>query len=153
MASFSSSLNSAANAFVADFYKPLRPNHSERFYLYLSKWMTSFWGVAKVTVALISIPLLSRQSVVVQVLSVAAVTTGIIMGLFILGSQRYPVRSGPAIVGLIVGFIASASLWLATLFKHPVLAWPWFAPVGTLTTVAVALGVNAIGTVHGQPDD
>src|SRR5262245_6163847 len=42
MASFSSSLNSAANAFVADFYRPWRPHHSERFYLALSKWMTTF---------------------------------------------------------------------------------------------------------------
>src|SRR5262249_13003434 len=58
MASFSSSLNSASNAFVADFYRPLRPDHSEAFYLSLSKWMTTVVGMAKITVALLAMPLL-----------------------------------------------------------------------------------------------
>src|SRR5205085_11584541 len=81
MASFSSSLNSAANAFVSDFYRPLRPHHGEAFYLRLARWMTSFWGVAKISVALLCIDLLRDRSVVDQVLAVAAVTTGLILGL------------------------------------------------------------------------
>src|SRR5262249_34668515 len=57
MASFSSSLNSAANAVVADFYRPLRPHHSEATYLRIAKAMTTVVGVAKISVALLCIPL------------------------------------------------------------------------------------------------
>ncbi len=142
MAWFSSSLNSAANAFVADFYRPLRPHHSEAFYLALSKWMTTVWGVAKISVALIAMPLLSARGVVNQVLAVAAVTTGLILGLFLLGSLRQPARSGAALAGMTVGFITAGYLWLRWATGGPLVAWPWFAPVGAGTTVAVALVVN-----------
>ncbi|MEI4908495.1 hypothetical protein Q8G40_30900, partial [Klebsiella pneumoniae] len=61
MSSFSSSLNSAASAFVADFYRPLRPTHTEAFYLKLSKAMTSVVGIAKISVALVCMPLLLNR--------------------------------------------------------------------------------------------
>jgi solute:Na+ symporter, SSS family len=144
MGSFSSSLNSAANAFVADFYRPLRPNHDEKFYLKLSKWMTSVLGVLKISVALICMPLLSHRSVVGQVLAVAAVTTGLILGLFILGSLRRPVRSVAALIGMLTGFVVSGTFWGFWVADATIIAWPWFAPVGTLTTVFAALFVNWI---------
>lgn len=144
MASFSSSLNSAANAFVADFYRPLRPNHSEAFYLSLSKAMTTVWGIAKIVVALLAMPLLSSRSVVNQVLAVAAVTTGLILGLFLLGSFRQPVASRSALIGMLAGFLTSGFLWLRWVMGDPILAWPWFAPVGVCTTVGVALLVDRL---------
>ena len=60
----SSSLNSSANAFVTDFYRPLRPHHSERFYVLLSRVMTVFWGVAQMSVAVIAYRSASDRSVV-----------------------------------------------------------------------------------------
>jgi SSS family transporter len=161
MASFSSSLNSAANAVVADFYRPLRPHHTEATYLRIAKAMTSVVGVAKITVALLCIPLMNTpvtvggrtfvidRSVVDQVLAVASVTLGLILGLFVLGSLRRPVRSGAALAGLVAGFIVAGGLWLQSVQGNPVLAWPWLAPVGTLTTTFVALFVNALGTANG----
>ena len=139
MGSFSSSLNSAANAFVADFYRPLRPHHDEIFYLRLSKWMTSVLGIAKISVGLICVPLLSHRSVVDQVLSVAAVTTGLILGLFILGSLRKPVRSEAALVGMLTGFVTAGTFWVFWVAGSPITAWPWFAVIGTLTTVFAAM--------------
>src|SRR5262249_50417771 len=47
MSTLSSSLNSSAGAFVADFYRPLRPGRSEGDYLRVSKGMTAVWGVAQ----------------------------------------------------------------------------------------------------------
>ncbi len=158
MASFSSSLNSAANAVVADFYRPLRPHHSEATYLRIAKAMTTVVGVAKISVALLCIPLMTpgggasayaaSRSVVDQVLAVASVTLGLILGLFVLGSLRRPVRSGSALAGLVVGFVAAGGLWLSAALGHTLLAWPWLAPVGTLTTTFVALLVNAFGPAH-----
>lgn len=153
MASFSSSLNSAANAIVSDFYRPLRPHHTETFYLRLSKMMTSVVGVAKIAVALGCIEMLRDRSTVDQVLAIAAVTTGLILGLFFLGSARRPVRPGAAVAGLVVGFVVAGWLWVAWFLNRPILAWPWFAPVGTLTTTAVALIVDRIAPKNGPPDD
>jgi Na+/proline symporter len=165
MASFSSSLNSAANSVVSDFYRPLRPHHAEATYLRIGKAMTSVVGAGKISVALLCIGLMDRsvsvggrtvridRSVIDQVLSVASVSFGLILGLFVLGSLRRPVRSGAALVGLLTGFIVTGGLWVWWAQDNRVLAWPWLAPAGTLTTTIMALFVNAFGTanVAGPP--
>ena len=124
MASFSSSLNRTCNAVVADFYRPLRPHHSEAAYLRIAKAMTSVVGIGKISVALLCVPLMAptiadgmsyhaSRSVVDQVLAVASVTLGLILGLFALGTFRRPVRSRAALAGLLVGFVVSGGLWLS----------------------------------------
>jgi Na+/proline symporter len=123
---------------VNDFYRPLRPDRGERHYLGVSRAMTTVWGVAQMGVALYAAAALER-SVIAMVLSIAGFTTGTVLGLFVLGMMRRPVRSGAAIGGLVVGFLAVLAVRLGT----PV-AWPWYAPIGTLVTVAVA-------TLLGRP--
>jgi solute:Na+ symporter, SSS family len=155
MASFSSSLNSAASAFVADFYRPLRPNHSERFYLRLSKAMTSVWGVAKISVALVCVPLFTDRSIVNQVLAIAAVTTGLILGLFALGSLKRPVHSTAALVGMLAGFAVTGTLWVYWVIDKPIVAWPWLAPAGTIMTVGIGLLTDNFFPIRGYvvPDN
>jgi SSS family transporter len=162
MASLASSLNSAAGAFVADFYRPLHPCRGEEYYLRVSRLMTSFWGLTRIAVALLAVPLLGDSSVVNQVLKVAGFTTGVILGLFLLGSLRRRlnfararvesaaarVSSAAALVGLVIGFVTVFVLWLST-----PLAWPWYAPVGTLVTVGVALLLDLLGIGHGSSAD
>ncbi len=150
MSTLSSSLNSSANALVTDFYRPVRPNHTEQWYVLLSRVMTAVWGVAQMAVAYVAYQSGSTDSVVGRVLAVAGATFGLVLGLFILGSLRKPVRSRAALAGLVCGFLAVLAVWLPSVFASPVLAWPWFAPVGTITTVAVALVVNLFGR-HGTP--
>ncbi len=168
MSTLSSSLNSSANALVTDFYRPLRPNHTERQYVLLSRVMTAVWGVAQMAVAYAAYRSGSTDSVVNRVLAVAGATFGLVLGLFVLGSLRKPVRSRAALVGLVCGFLAVLALWLPTtgltadapawvpdVYRKPVLAWPWFAPVGTATTVLVALLINltsrAARPLHSPP--
>jgi SSS family solute:Na+ symporter len=156
MSTLSSSLNSSANAFVTDFYRPLRPAHSERFYVLLSRLMTAGWGLAQMGVAYAALKLGSDESVVFRVLAVAGFTIGLLLGLFILGSFRVRVQSWAALVGLVCGFVVVFAVWLpstgvtkeldwvADWYKGPILAWPWFAPLGAGTTVIVALLLNAV---------
>jgi SSS family transporter len=149
MSTLSSSLNSSANALVTDFYRPLRPHHSEKWYVLLSRVMTALWGVAQMAVAYAAYRIESDNSVVNRVLAVAGATFGLVLGLFILGSVRRPVASRAALVGLVCGALAVLAVWLPSILPPrpswwplesdlPVPAWPWFAPVGTLTTVVVA---------------
>jgi SSS family transporter len=153
MSTLSASLNSAASASVADFYQPLWPARTQTHYLAVSRLMTVLWGVARVGVALVALDVRSGRSVVDQVLKVAGFTTGMVLGLFVLGSLRRPVRSDAALAGLVAGFAAVSAVWLPSLWDRDALAWPWYAPVGTIITVAVALLLNRLGHAHGPPSD
>jgi SSS family transporter len=148
MATLASSLNSGAGAFVADFYRPLRQGRSDQHYLLVARGMTSFWGVTRIAVALLAVSLLEKRSVIDEVLRVAGITTGMILGLFLLGSLPRPVGPRAALAGLVVGFLTVMAVWLLT-----PLAWPWYAPVGTLVTVGVALFLDRLGIGRGSSAD
>jgi solute:Na+ symporter, SSS family len=148
MGTLSSSLNSSAGAFVGDFYRPLRPGLSEAHYLAVSRGMTLVWGLTRLAVALSAIRLLADRSVIDSVLLIAGFTTGMILGLFLLARMPRPVGSGPALAGLVVGFLTVLTIWLRTS-----LAWPWYPLVGTLSTVAVALLFDRLGLFHGPSAD
>src|SRR4029077_2874233 len=100
MSTLSSSLSSASSAFVADFYKPLHSGHTEAHYLLVSRIMTAVWGVSRIAVALLALRLLSSDSSIInEVLKVAGFTTGMVLGLFLLGRLRRPVASAAALAG------------------------------------------------------
>ncbi len=149
MSTLSSSLNSSSNAVVNDFYRPLRPSHSEKYYVTLSRILTAVFGLLQMGVAVGTHWSGSDRSIVDRVLAVAGFTTGLILGLFLLGRMRRPVSSAAAIAGLIAGFLAVLAVWLPSTWGNPILAWPWFAPVGAGTTVGVALLVSAFSGSHG----
>ena len=147
MSTLSSSLNSSASAVVNDFYRPLRSGRGERHYLVVARGMTTVWGVAQMGVALVAAIALER-SVIEMVLSIAGFTTGMILGLFLLGRLKRPLRSEAALVGLILGFVTVLGVKLGTS-----IAWPWYAPIGTLVTVAAALALDRSVLSHGSPSD
>src|SRR5262249_30313038 len=149
MSTLSSSLNSSANAFVTDFYRPLRPRHSERFYVLLSRVMTVFWGVAQMAVAVIAYQSGSERSVVDRVLAVAAFTTGLVLGLSLPGGVRGRGRTGAALTGLIAGFGGVLAVWPPSTWGSQILAWPWYPPIGAGTTGVIALTGGAISARLG----
>jgi Na+/proline symporter len=153
MSTLSASLNSSATAFVVDFYRPLRAGRDEAHYLRVSRAMTGFWGVMQVAVALAALVHSPQQGVVKSVLAVAGGTSGIVLGLFVLGGVRRPVKSLAALYGVLGGAAAVLFVWRP--WAEPLLAWPWYAPVGTLTTVAVALIVDRVigAETNGPPGD
>jgi SSS family transporter len=163
MSSLSSSLNSSASAFTSDFYRPLRPRYDERHYLVISRLMTTVWGLTRIIVALLAVGLMRDSNVITQVLRVAGFTTGMILGLFVLGSLRHRVSSTAALIGLVSGFLIVSLIWLPSAASNQLvtwlgrmwgerfipwplavwaaypLAWPWYAVIGTASTVIVAL--------------
>lgn len=66
MSTLSSSLNSSANAVVTDFYRPLRPHHSEARYVTLSRVMTAVFGVLQMAVAFVAWQRGDAKSVIEQ---------------------------------------------------------------------------------------
>lgn len=153
MSTLSSSLNSSAGAFVADFYKPLRPAATESHYLLVSRVMTVAWGVAQTAVAIGSVWIASERSVIDRVLAIAGLTTGLVLGLFILGSMRRPVSSNAALGGFVVGAVVVLGVWLPSTWGVTLLAWPWYAPLGMIATVSVAFALDRLVFQHGPPPD
>jgi hypothetical protein len=48
---------------------------------------------------------------------------------------------------MVCGFANVLAVWLPSLpvfYGKPILAWPWFAPLGAGTTVVVALAVDRL---------
>jgi SSS family transporter len=153
MSTLSGSLNSSASATVADFYRPLRPGRSEGHYLLVSRGLTVFWGLAQIGVGLVAARF-QQRSVVEEVLGVAGFTTGMVLGLFVLGRLRRPVASWAALTGLVAGFSAVLAVWLPPRLGYVGLAWPWYAPIGTSVTSLVALAVQAVSNRYaGSPAD
>jgi SSS family transporter len=145
MSTLSGSLNSSASATVTDFYKPLRPGLGEGHYLFVARGLTILWGLAQIGVGLLAVSFQQQRSVVNDVLAVAGFTTGMVLGLFVLGRFRRPVASWAALTGLIVGFLVVFAVWLPPRLGYYGLAWPWYAPIGTCVTVAVALAAQTLG--------
>jgi hypothetical protein len=72
-----------------------------------------------------------------------------VLGLFILGSLRRRVASTAALVGFAAGACAVLGVWLPSTWGPALLGWPWYAPVGMISTVAVALVFDLLVLAHG----
>jgi Na+/proline symporter len=131
MGTLSGSLNASAATTVNDLYRPLVPNADDRHLLRVSKLLTAVWGAAQMTMAFFATGL--QRNVVENALAVASFTTGIVLGLFLLGIfTKVPQRA--ALSGLLAGIVAVSFAKFET-----ALAWPWYALVGSTTVVLVGV--------------
>ncbi|HYP29053.1 MAG TPA: sodium:solute symporter [Blastocatellia bacterium] len=136
MSTLSSSLNSSASTSLADFYRPLvKPDASDEHYLKVSRRMTAFWGVVQIVVGISGMG--ASESIVNQVLGIAAFTNGPILGIFLLAALTRRVSENGALIGLALGII----LMLGVQFVLPPatglhIAWPWFVLIGSTVTFA-----------------
>jgi SSS family transporter len=128
-AATSPSVNSIAATAVADLYQPLVRDRSDHHYLRVSRLLTVIAGIAQISVALMLIG--SKGSAVNTALGVASLINGPILGVFLLSAFGRE-GSTAAFAGMVAGIAAVTSVWLWT-----PLAWPWYAVVGSLTTLAV----------------
>jgi len=136
MGTLSGSLNASASTTVNDLYRPIRPQADERHLLRMSKGLTVFWGLAQMGMAFVATQL--EQNVVRNALAIASFTTGIVLGLFLLGIFT-KVTQRAALSGLIAGLGA-----VSFAKSHTSLAFPWLALVGSSTVFGVGVLVGSI---------
>jgi len=137
MGVLSGSLNASASTLINDLYRPISGDEDERRLMRLSRLATIGFGVVQASVAWWATGL--ESSVVSNALAIAGFTTGILLGLFLLGNLTKDVGQGAALAGLAAG---TAAVTYAK-FGTP-LAWPWFALVGSATTFLVGLAAGRI---------
>jgi Na+/proline symporter len=126
MGTLSGSLNASASTTVNDLYRPLFKSTDEQRLLRLSKVLTAGWGALQMAVALGATKL--QESVVTNALRIASFTTGLVLGLFLLGILTRKVGQSAAFVGLLSGLAAVSAVAFTGL-----VAWPWYALVGSFT--------------------
>jgi len=143
-AALSSSLNSIAATAINDLYKPFKREMSDKALLRLSGWLTVMIGIIQICVAILFMQ--TGESALNLALSVASLLNGPVLGVFLVGTFMKRAREVHALAGM----LASAALMIYILLAFngivpgPRIAWPWYALIGSITTLAVAYVASLI---------
>jgi Na+/proline symporter len=138
-AALSPSLNAMAATTVRDFYRPyLRPDADEATLMHVSRVSTVGWGVVQLGVALAAQWM--ERSVLDAGLAVLSLTSGPVLGAFLVGVLGQRVRGAAMLAGMGAGMLVLVWVWWTG-----VVAWTWYTVVGAATTAAVAHVLSAFG--------
>ena len=156
-AALSSSLNAIAATSVNDIYKRFARDTSDGHLLRVSGWLTVVFGLVQIAVAIgleIAITMkLVQDSALGLALSVASLINGPILGVFLVGTFLKNAKEIHALAGMVVSILFMTYLLLASnqLVPGPVIAWPWYALIGSSITVIVAFTATLI--YNGNNDE
>jgi SSS family solute:Na+ symporter len=147
-AALSPSLNAMAATTINDFYRPyMGAATTDATLLRLSRGATLAWGVVQVGVALAAQSM--RQSVLDAGLSVLSLTTGPVLGAFVVGVLTRRVGSAAVLAGMFAGAAVVCTAWWTG-----ALAWTWYTFIGAAVTSAVSVVVDAfVRRLRRAPDD
>ena len=127
MSNLSSSLNALASTTVVDFYQPfLKKNAGVADQLRVSRWITVFWGLALTLLAILS---RGVKSVLEAGLTIASITYGSMLGVFLLGVMTKKANEKGSIVGMAVGLASMLAIWYFS-----TIAFTWYVLIGATIT-------------------
>ncbi|MBL8214424.1 MAG: sodium:solute symporter [Bryobacterales bacterium] len=131
MSNLSAALNALASTTIMDFYKPLRPNHTEDHYLGMARKTTIVWGAV-----LMGIGVLARQwgSVLEAGLGIASIVYGSLLGVFLLGLLTKRATETGAMIGMSAGLLIMLYVKLGTS-----IAFTWYVLIGSSVTFVTGL--------------
>ena len=136
-AALSSSLNSIAATAINDLYKPFAKAVTDKQLLKLSGILTVIIGIVQILVAIAFMA--TGESALNLALSVASLFNGPVLGVFLVGTFLKKAEEIHALTGM----LASTALMIYILLAFngfvpgPRIAWPWYALIGSLTTVLI----------------
>ncbi len=125
MANLSAALNSLASTTVIDFF---RKRTDEVRLLWIARVSTVIWGVVLVLIGVVAS---HWGSVLESGLSIASVTLGILLGVFLLGSLTTKPGEQSAIAGVLVGLAVILYVKFQT-----TIAFTWWVLIGSTATFA-----------------
>jgi solute:Na+ symporter, SSS family len=139
MSNASGSLNSLASSSIMDLGS--RPGEMAATSLQRSRRMTLAWGLVLGLLGLVK-----WGPVLVAGLTIASITYGALLGVFLLGTWNKKANERGALVAFVSGI---AVMILVKLFSP--LAWTWYVLMGTLVTYAI--GTLASTLLSGSTSD
>jgi SSS family solute:Na+ symporter len=107
-----------------------------------SRWMTLVWGVV-----LGSLGLLPWGPVLEAGLTIASITGGAMLGVFLLGTWNRWANETGALAGFASGL---ATVIVIALKLHSYVAWTWYVLIGTVVTFAVGSLVSIMAKSSAQ---
>ncbi len=129
MSTMSSSLNAMASTTVVDFFKPfLKKELAPDQQLRMSRWVTLFWGAALAILAILS---RGVKSVLEAGLTIASITYGGMLGVFLLGVLTKRANEMGSVFAMAVGLISMLSIWYFS-----TIAFTWYVLIGAIITFA-----------------
>jgi solute:Na+ symporter, SSS family len=140
MSNASGSLNSLASSSIMDLGKA-RGGNTETQSLGRSRKMTLVWGVV-----LCSLGLIRWGPVLVAGLTIASITYGGLLGVFLLGTWNRRANEN----GALIGFVAGIGVMVGVQLFHVPLAWTWYVLAGTLVTFGVGSLTSAFWKRSGN---
>jgi Na+/proline symporter len=141
MSNLSSALNSLASTTVVDFYRPfVRNDASPREELRISRWMTLVWGIILVLLAFLSRGI---KSVLEAGLTIASITYGSMVGVFLLGVLTRKANERGAILGMAAGLVSMLAVWYLSS-----VAFTWYVLIGTAVTFTVGYIASLVGAAR-----
>jgi Na+/proline symporter len=147
MSNLSAALNSLASTSVIDFYARLFPASTDHKRVWVSRWLTMFWGIA-----LFGLAILSRGGgrVVEIGLAIASVAYGGLLGVFLLGTLTRRATEIGAMVGMLCGLAVNLIIWQGARFglHVPAIAFTWYVPIGSVLTFIVGYAVSLLMRVR-----
>ena len=137
MSSIAAELNALSATTVIDFYRRhLRPEASDRHYLFVSKLSTAFWGVFATVFALYAANLGSLIEVVNQV---GSYFYGSLLGVFVLAIAVPRATANGAFWGLLAGMGTVGVVGATT-----DISYIWYTVVGTVAAVVVGFTISLL---------
>ncbi len=144
MSSSSGEVNSLASVTVIDIYKRhIRPDASDRHYLFVSRVATAFWGLYAVVFAQYARTL---GSLIEAVNMIGSLFYGTLLGVFTLAFFFKKVGGTGAFWGMLVG---ETAILAVARFTH--ISFLWYNVIGAIVVVMTALIITAAGhTPQGE---
>ena len=135
MSTLSGSLNSLAATTVVDFYRPfLKRDVSAAEQLRVSRWITVFWGIVLIVLAFLS---RNVKSVLEAGLTIASITYGSMLGVFLLGVLTKKAGQKGSMLGMAVGLVSMLAVW-----RFSAIGFTWFVLIGTVITFATGYAAS-----------
>jgi solute:Na+ symporter, SSS family len=144
MSNASGSLNSLASSSIIDFSARRGNGNGEGDKLRRSRRMTLVWGVILGALGLI------RWGAVLEAgLTIASITGGAMLGVFLLGTWNRRANQTGALAGFASGL---ATVSVIALKFHSYVAWTWYVLIGTVVTFLAGSLVSALWPAPGKLD-
>src|SRR5215204_4191463 len=143
-AALSSSLNSIAATAVNDIYKPFARDKSDKQLMRVAGILTVVVGIVQIAIAIGLKDV--NSSALGLALAVASLINGPILGVFLVGAFLKRAKEIHALGGMIVSILVMTFVLLAAnkVVAGPVIAWPWYALIGSSITFIVAFVTSLI---------
>ena len=127
MSNLSAALNSLSSTTVVDLWMSWRPAADDAERGRVARGSTFFWAVVLFAIAIYAVHAGGKGHVVEIGLSIASVSYGALLGVFLLGTLNPLATQTGAILGMILGFLTNLTLW-----QHPsplLIRFPMFGPI------------------------